>query len=55
LSLVYTANVALGVISKQVNESISKNMLIDVTFYLSHGNRKVTVLLDNDTDETLIS
>jgi hypothetical protein len=30
-------------------------MLIDVTFYLSHSNRKVTALLDNNIDEALIS
>jgi hypothetical protein len=30
-------------------------MLIDVTLYLSHSNRKVTVLLDSGTDEALIS
>jgi hypothetical protein len=30
-------------------------MLIDVTFYLSYSNRKVTAFLDSDTDEALIS
>jgi hypothetical protein len=30
-------------------------MLIDVTFYLSYNNRKVTAFLDSGTDETLIS
>jgi hypothetical protein len=30
-------------------------MLIDITLYLPNGNRKVTALLDNDTDEVLIS
>jgi gag-polyprotein putative aspartyl protease len=30
-------------------------MLIDVTLYLPHNNRKITALLDSGTDETLIS
>jgi hypothetical protein len=40
---------------KQANESTSKNILIDVTLYLPHDNRRVTALLNNGTDETLIS
>jgi hypothetical protein len=30
-------------------------MLIDVIFYLSYGNRRITAFLNNDTDEALIS
>jgi hypothetical protein len=55
LSPVYTANVTLGVIPKQINKSINKNMLIDVTLYLSYSNRKITALLNNGIDEALIS
>jgi hypothetical protein len=55
LSLIYIANVTLGVIPKQTNESTNKSMLIDVTLYLPYGNRRVTALLDSGIDEALIS
>ena len=46
---------ALGAAPKQAISSKSRCMLIDVTLYLPHNNRKVTALLDSSINETLIS
>jgi hypothetical protein len=46
---------ALGAALKQAISSKSRYILIDVTLYLSYGNRKVTALLDSGINETLIS
>jgi hypothetical protein len=45
----------LGAALKQAINSKSRYILIDVTLYLSYNNRKITALLNNDIDETLIS
>jgi hypothetical protein len=47
--------VVLGAALKQVISSKNRYILINVTLYLPHGNRKVTALLNNNTDEALIS
>jgi hypothetical protein len=46
---------ALGVAAKQADSLKSRCILIDITLYLSNGNRKITVLLDSGIDEILIS
>jgi hypothetical protein len=45
----------LGVAAKQADSLKSRYMLIDITLYLLNSNRKVTVLLNSDIDEVLIS
>jgi hypothetical protein len=46
---------ALGVITEQANSSKSRYILIDITLYLPHSNRKVTALLNSETEKALIS